>query len=101
VNKIRVGVLETENSTQQIFNKNQNLANCANKKLGHKKGFVTELGSPHVGPMVEPTKNRKTFANIFPSNPTISVRNCEAPFYDEDNHRNYMSTQIYQQSPKA
>jgi hypothetical protein len=101
VNKTQVGVLETENLTQQIFHKNPNLANCGNKKLDDKKGFVNELISPHSGPMVGPTNNRNTFADIFPSNPTIPVRNGETPFYDEDNHRNSMSTQAYQQTSQA
>jgi hypothetical protein len=101
MNKIRVGVLETENLNQQIFHKNPNLVNWGNRKLGDKKGFLTELSSPHVGPMVGPTNNSNTFADIFPSNPTIPVRNCDTPFYDEDNHRNSMSTQAYQQTSQA
>jgi hypothetical protein len=101
MNKFRVGVLETENLNQQIFDKNPNLANWGNKKLGDKKRFLNELSSPHVGPMVGPTNNSNTFAHIFPSNPTIPVRNCETPLYDEDNHRNSMSTQAYQQTSQA
>ena len=101
VNKIRDGDLKTKDLTQQIFNQNPNFTNCANQKLGHKKGFGSMLSSPHDGSVVMPTNNRSSFDNVFPSNPTIPVRNTETPFFNVDDYRNSISSQNYQQAPQA
>jgi hypothetical protein len=99
--KTEGGILETENLTQEILNKNSNLLNPCNYKLDPKNEFPTETNSPNAGQMVLPTEYRKTFANFLPGNPAIPVRNSETTFYDVDNHRNQISSQIYQHPPYA